>query len=324
MALGDQRLVPTGPILVGQRHHLAPVVQARVADATRSTAATPADRSPRVRRASARRGPVPGGPPRGTTRLARARHPWWRCGPRCRSGRSPRAPPAAGRAARRPEGCDSRRGCRAASASPGRSAAPSSPRARGRPWRSRGSRALRAAAASSATRASAFSAGWQHRNMRRSWSSAMTSTSSSRSGRGSSSSISSPSPCSRCAARCLSSRRASRRRRSIARLRAVVVIHPPGFGGTPSTGQRSVAIANASATASSARSTSPSTRMRVAVQRPTSRRYTAARSACASIGPVTRPGRRPRPGTGGPRRGLRRPPRPCVPTRAPCRSRARR
>ena len=58
----------------------------------------------------------------------------------------------------------------------------------------------------------------------------------------------------------------------MARLRAVVVIQPPGFGGVPVTGQRSAAMANASATASSARSMSPRTRTRVAVQRPTSRR----------------------------------------------------
>ena len=71
----------------------------------------------------------------------------------------------------------------------------------------------------------------------------------------------------------------SRRRRSMARLRAVVVIQPPGLGGTPVTGQRSAAMANASATASSARSMSPRTRISVAVQRPASRRKTASRSS---------------------------------------------
>src|SRR3954453_11396528 len=71
----------------------------------------------------------------------------------------------------------------------------------------------------------------------------------------------------------------SRPKRSIARLRAVVVIQPPGLGGTPPTGQRSVAIANASATESSARSMSPRTRISVAVQRPASRRKTSARSS---------------------------------------------
>ncbi len=65
----------------------------------------------------------------------------------------------------------------------------------------------------------------------------------------------------------------------MARLRAVVVIQPPGFGGTPVTGHRSAAMANASATASSARSMSPRTRIKVAVQRPASRRKTAARSS---------------------------------------------
>src|SRR5439155_15560772 len=65
----------------------------------------------------------------------------------------------------------------------------------------------------------------------------------------------------------------------MARLRAVVVIHPPGFGGTPWLGHCSAAIANASATASSARSMSPRTRMSVAVQRPASRRKTSGSSS---------------------------------------------
>ena len=65
----------------------------------------------------------------------------------------------------------------------------------------------------------------------------------------------------------------------MARLRAVVVIQPPGLGGTPVTGHRSAAMANASATASSARSMSPRTRISVAVQRPASRRKTASRSS---------------------------------------------
>jgi hypothetical protein len=34
--------------------------------------------------------------------------------------------------------------------------------------------------------------------------------------------------------------------RSIARLRAVVTSHPPGFAGTPSRGHRSAAVAKAS------------------------------------------------------------------------------
>ena len=57
----------------------------------------------------------------------------------------------------------------------------------------------------------------------------------------------------------------------MARLRAVVVIQPPGLGGIPVFGHCSAAMANASATASSARSMSPRTRIRVAVQRPASR-----------------------------------------------------
>src|SRR5215217_4155351 len=65
----------------------------------------------------------------------------------------------------------------------------------------------------------------------------------------------------------------------MARLRAVVVIHPPGFGGIPVTGQRSAAMVNASATASSARSTSPRMRIKVAVHRPASRRKIAPRSS---------------------------------------------
>src|SRR4051812_41782805 len=65
----------------------------------------------------------------------------------------------------------------------------------------------------------------------------------------------------------------------MARLRAVVVIQPLGFGGMPVSGQRSAAMANASATASSATSTSPRMRISVAVQRPDSRRKTAARSS---------------------------------------------
>ena len=49
------------------------------------------------------------------------------------------------------------------------------------------------------------------------------------------------------AAWCLASRWDSRRIRSMARLPAVVVSQPPGFGGTPSAGQRSTAASSASA-----------------------------------------------------------------------------
>ena len=55
-----------------------------------------------------------------------------------------------------------------------------------------------------------------------------------------------------------------RRATSIARRRAVVVIHAAGRGGTPSSGQRWSAAANASWIASSASAKSPVTRMRTA------------------------------------------------------------
>jgi hypothetical protein len=60
--------------------------------------------------------------------------------------------------------------------------------------------------------------------------------------------------------------------RSIARLRAVVTIQAPGFAGTPSRGQCSAAMTNASWTASSARSKSPSARIRIETARPDSSR----------------------------------------------------
>src|SRR3984893_1421869 len=71
-----------------------------------------------------------------------------------------------------------------------------------------------------------------------------------------------------CASAWRSSREASRRRRSIARLRAVVMIQPAGLGGTPMDGQRCTATAKASWTASSARSMSPKTRRSTATARP--------------------------------------------------------
>ena len=58
----------------------------------------------------------------------------------------------------------------------------------------------------------------------------------------------------------------------MARFRAVVVIQAPGLSGTPRTGHVSSAVTNASWTASSARSKSPSTRMSVATARPDSSR----------------------------------------------------
>ncbi len=54
---------------------------------------------------------------------------------------------------------------------------------------------------------------------------------------------------------------------------AVVVSHAPGLGGTPSRGQRSTAVANASAAASSAVSRSPKRRVRAATTRAHSSRW---------------------------------------------------
>src|SRR5204862_4729246 len=71
----------------------------------------------------------------------------------------------------------------------------------------------------------------------------------------------------------------------MARFRAVVVIQPPGFGGRPSTGHFRRARANASWTASSARSMSPKMRISVATERPDSSRKirpTSAASASAN------------------------------------------
>ena len=72
----------------------------------------------------------------------------------------------------------------------------------------------------------------------------------------------------------------------MARFLAVVVIQAPGFAGRPSRGQRSMATRNASWTASSARSKSPVSRMRVATARPDSsrnRRSTTARASAAAL-----------------------------------------
>ena len=60
----------------------------------------------------------------------------------------------------------------------------------------------------------------------------------------------------------------SRRIRSIARLRAVVISHARRVVGAPSRGQRSAAIANASCAASSARSKSPRKPISAARTRP--------------------------------------------------------
>ena len=97
----------------------------------------------------------------------------------------------------------------------------------------------------------------------------------------------------------------SRLMRSRARLRAVTVIHAPGLGGRPVSGQRSVATTNASWTDSSARSMLPRSRTRPATTRPYSSRNTRAMAS-----DVRAEGIRPRcrPGTDAPRpdRGRRR------------------
>src|SRR5262245_11087437 len=83
-----------------------------------------------------------------------------------------------------------------------------------------------------------------------------------------------------------SSRVDSRRSRSIARLRAVVMIQPAGAGGSPLSGHLRTATANASWTASSATSMSPNTRTRTATARPYSSRK--ARSTSVVIPAVER------------------------------------
>ena len=115
----------------------------------------------------------------------------------------------------------------------------------------------------SATCASSASAGWQQ-----------VKTSSSRSSRNGVSSISSSTGSGSSSSFVFSSRARSRRMRSIARLRAVVVSQAPGLAGAPSRGQRSAAIANDSWATSSARSKSPRKPTRVARTRPHSSRKT--------------------------------------------------
>ena len=139
----------------------------------------------------------------------------------------------------------------------------------------------------SATRASSGSAGWQHVKMSRSRSSATRLSPPSRT----SPSTPAPAALSICATFAASVRR--RRSRSSARFRAVVTIHAPGRSGTPSRGQRSIAVTNASWTTSSARSKSPRMRMRVASARPDSSRKVRSTTARGSaIVPVTRRRRR--------------------------------
>src|SRR5437016_1177031 len=133
----------------------------------------------------------------------------------------------------------------------------------------------------SATCASVESAGWQQVKMRRSRSSCTGPTSSgvprsSLPGASTAATLSSSRP------------RDSRRRRSMARLRAVVVIQPPGLGGRPSPGHLRSATANASCTASSATSTSPTIRISAATDRPDSSRKIRPTSAASSLSPASR------------------------------------
>jgi hypothetical protein len=129
-----------------------------------------------------------------------------------------------------------------------------------------------------ATRASIWRAGWQQVKISRSRSSGIPLTSVS----------SPPSPSSSASLARVSvfSRRfRSRRSRSMARLRAVAVIHDAGLAGTPRAGQVRSAWRNASCTASSARSNPPRMRTRVATARPWScrnRRSTTSRASVAT------------------------------------------
>ena len=110
----------------------------------------------------------------------------------------------------------------------------------------------------SATRDSAASAGWQQVKTSASRSSGIELTSSSSAGSASS----------RASSSALRAKVCSRRSRSIARLRAAVMIQAPGFAGAPSRGQRSSAVVKASCTASSASWMSPRTRVSAATARP--------------------------------------------------------
>src|SRR5215211_1159709 len=134
----------------------------------------------------------------------------------------------------------------------------------------------------SASCASVDSAGWQQVKISRSRSSGTGPTSWGVAG--------SPPPGASTATSLRSCRpRDSRRRRSRAWLRAVVVIQPPGLGGTPSHGHLPRATAKASWTASSARSMSPKTRIRAASDRPDSSRKirpTSAGSSPAAASPT--------------------------------------
>src|SRR3954469_4907539 len=84
--------------------------------------------------------------------------------------------------------------------------------------------------------------------------------------------------------RTFSANRRARWMRLIARLRAVVISHAAGLAGSPSRGQRSAAIANASCAASSATSKSPRKPISAARTRPQ-----CSRKACSRIALVLHP-----------------------------------
>ena len=147
----------------------------------------------------------------------------------------------------------------------------------------------------SATRASVASAGWQQVKISRSRSSGTPRSS----GSGSSGT------CIRAASWSLAAPTVSRRSRSVARLRAVVVSQAPGRFGTPSRGQVRRASAKASWAHSSARSQSPVIRISVATTRPHSSRNASATAFSTST--TTPPPRSPSRRTGSARnRQLRR------------------
>ena len=88
---------------------------------------------------------------------------------------------------------------------------------------------------------------------------------------------------SRASSAVLAVRTCRRRSWSMARLRAVVTSQPAGLAGSPSRGQRSAAMANASAAASSASSMSPRMPARVASTRPQWSRKTASSGTHAPV-----------------------------------------
>jgi hypothetical protein len=99
-----------------------------------------------------------------------------------------------------------------------------------------------------------------------------------------------------------SRRTRSWRSRSMARLRATATIHAAGSRGTPARGQRSSAVVNASCTASSARSQSPTARISAATARPKcSRNRRSTAPAAGSWLRTPRPPRKPRPAARRPR-----------------------